>query len=108
MSLYIFITSFCHLQVASHGTIAFIYVLSILHEEKTLMVTTTAGALVTRFMPQAGFNPPGEKWQLCLNIVVASPPKPPRLDLDALLDTIKKRTQKSPVFGCFQISGSTR
>ena len=21
-------------------------------------------------MPQAGFNPPGEKWQLCLNIVV--------------------------------------
>ena len=31
-------------------------------------------------MPQAGFNPPGEKWQLCLNIVVALPPKPPRLD----------------------------
>ena len=22
-------------------------------------------------MPQAGFDPPGEKWQLCLNIVVA-------------------------------------
>ena len=31
-------------------------------------------------MPQAGFDPPGEKWQLCLNIVVALPPKPPRLD----------------------------
>ena len=30
-------------------------------------------------MPQAGFNPRGEKWQLCLNIVVALPPKPPRL-----------------------------
>ena len=27
-------------------------------------------------MPQAGFDPPGEKWQLCLNIVVALPPKP--------------------------------
>ena len=22
-------------------------------------------------IPQAGFNPPGEKWQLCLNIVGA-------------------------------------
>ena len=32
-------------------------------------------------MPQAGFDPPGEKWQLCLNIVVALPPKPPRLDV---------------------------
>ena len=32
-------------------------------------------------MPQAGFDPPGEKWQLCLKIVVALPPKPPRLDL---------------------------
>ena len=31
-------------------------------------------------MPQAGFNPPGEKWQLCLNIVVTLPPQPPRLD----------------------------
>ena len=31
-------------------------------------------------MPQAGFDPPGEKWQLCLNIVVALPPKPPQLD----------------------------
>ena len=31
-------------------------------------------------MPQAGFDPPGEKWQLCLNIVIALPPKPPRLD----------------------------
>ena len=30
-------------------------------------------------MPQAVFDPPGEKWQLCLNIVVALPPKPPRL-----------------------------
>ena len=30
-------------------------------------------------MPQAGFDPPGEKWQLCVNIVV-EPPKPPRLD----------------------------
>ena len=27
------------------------------------------------YMPQAGFNPPREKWQLCLNIVVALPPK---------------------------------
>ena len=32
-------------------------------------------------MPQVGFDPPGEKWQLCLNIVVALPPKPPRLDI---------------------------
>ena len=24
-------------------------------------------------MPQAGFDPPGEKWQLCLNIVVTLP-----------------------------------
>ena len=31
-------------------------------------------------MPQVGFDPQGEKWQLCLNIVVALPPKPPRLD----------------------------
>ena len=31
-------------------------------------------------MPPAGFDPPGEKWQLCLYIVVALPPKPPRLD----------------------------
>ena len=31
-------------------------------------------------MTQAGFDPPGEKWQLCLNIVVILPPKPPRLD----------------------------
>ena len=31
-------------------------------------------------MPRAGFDPLGEKWQLCLNIVVALPPKPPRLD----------------------------
>ena len=31
-------------------------------------------------MPQAGFDRWGEKWQLCLNIVVALPPKPPRLD----------------------------
>ena len=31
-------------------------------------------------MPQADFNPPGEKWQRCLNIVIALPPKPPRLD----------------------------
>ena len=31
-------------------------------------------------MPQAGFDPPGEKWQLCLNIVIALTPKPPRLD----------------------------
>ena len=30
-------------------------------------------------MPQVGFDPPGEKWQLCLNIVVALPPNPPRL-----------------------------
>ena len=32
------------------------------------------------YMPHAGFDPPGEKWQLCWNIVVALPPKPPRLD----------------------------
>ena len=32
-------------------------------------------------MPQAEFDPPGEKWQLRLNIVVALPPKPPRLDI---------------------------
>ena len=31
--------------------------------------------------PQAGLDPPGEKWQLGLNIVVALPPKPPRLDI---------------------------
>ena len=31
-------------------------------------------------MPQAGFDPPGEKWQLCLNIVIALTRKPPRLD----------------------------
>ena len=31
-------------------------------------------------IPQAGFNPPGEKWQLCLNIAVALPPKAPWLD----------------------------
>ena len=32
-------------------------------------------------MPQAGLDPTGEKWQLCLNIVVALPPKSPRLDI---------------------------
>ena len=31
-------------------------------------------------MPQAGFDPPGKKWQMCLTIVVALPPKPPWLD----------------------------
>ena len=36
--------------------------------------------LATVFIPQAGFDPPGEKLQLRLNIVVALPPKPPRLD----------------------------
>ena len=40
-------------------------------------------------MPQAGFDPPGEKWQLGLNIVVALPPKPPRLDCLTLLSTCK-------------------
>ena len=34
-------------------------------------------------MPQAGFDPLGEKWQLCLNIVIALPPKPRRLDNDS-------------------------
>ena len=32
-------------------------------------------------MPQAGFDPPREKWQLCLNIVVSLPPRPPWLDI---------------------------
>ena len=32
------------------------------------------GALAIVFIPQAGFDPPGEKWPLCLNIVIALPP----------------------------------
>ena len=36
---------------------------------------------MTVVIPQVGFDPPGKKWQLCLNIVVALPPKPPRVDL---------------------------
>ena len=36
-----------------------------------------------------GFDPlEVEKWQLCLNIVVALPPKPPRLDYSYQLLTI--------------------
>ena len=31
-------------------------------------------------MPQAGFDPQGEKCQLCLKIVIALPPKLPWLD----------------------------
>ena len=41
-------------------------------------------------MPQAGFDPLGEKWQLCLNIVVALPPKPPRLDTKSSYKVAKK------------------
>ena len=41
---------------------------------------TKACLKLRNHMPQAGFNPLGEKWHLCLNIVVALPPKPPWLD----------------------------
>ena len=53
-------------------------------------------------MPQAGFDPPGEKWQLYLNIVVPLPPKPPRLDGSSNLQTSKimviKKSEKSEHF----------
>ena len=42
------------------------------------------GALATIFIPQAGFDLLGENWQLCLNLVIALPPKPPWLDSNQL------------------------
>ena len=44
------------------------------HSQVELQISTV-------ILPQAGLDPPGEKWQLCLNIVIALPPKPPQLDV---------------------------
>ena len=41
-----------------------------------------------------GFKPPGEKWQLCLNVVAALPPKPPRLDKLVICYAMKNSTDE--------------
>ena len=54
-------------------------------------------------MSPTGFDPPGEKWQLCFNIVVALPPKPPQLDFTTLVFVYLQ--SKSKVLNSITLNG---